>query len=113
MNKIAMQLMNIENDIMNTLDVTTGDDIRENLSNAKQYTDMLYSRLVEIKKPSLKSAQQIFDELEDQNYHLLNQVLSLSGFFGKDKQLKSLRWLQQIDKDQKYYSFNLNFIKFI
>jgi len=113
MNKITIKLMNIEGDIMNVLNVSSGSDIRDNLSIAKQYTDMLYSRLVEIKKPSLKVYQEINDDLEDQNYSVLLQVLSLSGWLGKAKQLKSLQWLQHIDKNGRCETFNLNFIKFI
>lgn len=105
----ASELFKIDNDIMDKLDVSSGGEVRGDLDNAKKYAKAVFDSLD--KKGVTKLSDKIQNKLEDQNYHLLNLVLSLGGYYGEKSQEDSLNFVNKMKSEGKeYYGFPVSAI---
>jgi hypothetical protein len=86
-------LMKIETDIWNKMKLSSGGDIYSDPLKQKIYADAVRAAIKKagIEKDIKDASGQIYSELENENYHLLNNLLSLMGYFGpkQKKEYKS------------------------
>jgi hypothetical protein len=87
------RLMKIETDIWNKMKLNSGGDIYSDSLKQKIYADAVRAAIKKagIEKDIKDASGQIYSELENENYHLLNNLLSLMGYFGpkQKKEYKS------------------------
>jgi hypothetical protein len=87
------RLMKIETDIWNKMKLSSGGDIYSDPLKQKIYADAVKAAIKKagIEKDIKDASGQIYSELENENYHLLNNLLSLMGYFGpkQKKEYKS------------------------
>lgn len=78
------QLMNAEGDVWDEQNWQSGDDIRKNTQTISKFANLLSSKIkaLGVQKGSLSNT--VFDKLEDENYHLLNEFLAVNGYFKND-----------------------------
>jgi hypothetical protein len=101
--KVADKLMDINDYIMAKLRAFSGSDVYGNPPMQKEYFKELKSLL---KSENIESVNpKVHDELEDQNYHLMNQALAYLGVYGKDM-FKT--YMRIYDDSGEYKSYYLN-----
>ena len=78
------QLMNAEGDVWDEQNWQSGDEIRKNTQTISKFANLLSSKIkaLGVQKGSLSNT--VFDKLEDENYHLLNEFLAVNGYFKND-----------------------------
>ena len=85
--KIAKMLMKIDNDAFRKIGMKSGSELYQNPKFQAEYKNMIFTGLQGKEEMIKANAQEIYDKLEDENYHALNNLLSLMGLF--DLELKN------------------------
>jgi hypothetical protein len=87
--KFAEDLQQAESEAYDNLDIRSGGQLYRTPSLQKQYASAMNQAFAELTKKhahlkdiNVENAQTIYDYLEDQNYHSLNNYLALRGVFG-------------------------------
>ncbi len=96
-------LMTEEPKVWDKFGFDSGGEIRESKDKTRKYAEELEKVLSQkgISRGSL--TKNVYDELEDENYHLLNEFLGRNGYFKKDFN-NSLTERYESPKYSKYYS---------
>ena len=87
--KFAEDLQQAESEAYDNLDIRSGGQLYRTPSLQKQYASAMNQAFAELTKKhahlkdiNVENGQTIYDYLEDQNYHSLNNYLALRGIFG-------------------------------
>jgi hypothetical protein len=87
--KFAEDLQQAESEAYDNLDIRSGGQLYRTPSLQKQYASAMNQAFAELTKKhahlkdiNVENGQTIYDMLEDQNYHSLNNYLALRGVFG-------------------------------
>lgn len=87
--KFAEDLQQAESEAYDNLDIRSGGQLYRTPSLQKQYASAMNQAFAELTKKhahlkdiNVENGQTIYDYLEDQNYHSLNNYLALRGVFG-------------------------------
>jgi hypothetical protein len=89
--KIAKMLMKLDSMAWKKLAIKSGSELYANPEKQAEYKNILWTGLQGNKEMIMTNATEVYDALEDQNYHALNNALALMGFFGNDKYGKDLK----------------------
>jgi hypothetical protein len=78
------QLTKAEESVWDEQNWQSGSEIRRNTQTVSKYANLLASKIkaLGVQKGSLPNT--VFDKLEDENYHLLNEFLAVNGYFKND-----------------------------
>ena len=106
------KLMEIESHIWDKLKIRSGSQLYEDSSLQAGYSAALYKELVK-QKVTIKEIKEnkdvIFDELQDQNYHVLNNAFGLLGYYGAAEVKKDVnRWKNYPDSSLDPKAFGRN-----
>jgi hypothetical protein len=80
--ELAEKLMGIESDVLDSLEVNSNTEIKENYATQSEYVFALDKKINTNMFKGFK-ANEIRDILEDENYHTLNNYLGLKGYYGQ------------------------------
>ena len=95
---VADKLMAIDGDVWDELNIKSGSQLYADLKLQEKYKVALNNAIMnDAEKISLPLSQGVFDALEDENYHSLNQHLTLMGMFGAKKKEEWLAFLSKND----------------
>lgn len=80
--KLADKLMNMDYTVFKSLGLRSGGELYSNKMMQKKYTDAMKAAIDKagIADAITKNGQEIYDELEDNNYHSTNAFLVLGGY---------------------------------
>lgn len=87
-NKTINKLYSIDTYAFNKLGAKSGGEIRDNEDMLNRYQAIVISKLGE---PDAQYNREIYDTLEDNNYHLLNETLTKYGYYNCVKTFKLFR----------------------
>jgi hypothetical protein len=88
--KTANILMQKDGIVWNKLSINSGTELYADVELQKKYVAEVTKFASKMKQDISKNADEIYALIEDDNYHSLNNTLSLLGFFGEGK--KSSIW---------------------
>lgn len=95
---VADKLMAIDGDVWDELNIKSGSQLYADLKLQEKYKKALNNAIMDdAEKIPLPLAQGVFDALEGENYHSLNQHLTLMGMFGAKKRTDWLDFLSKND----------------
>jgi hypothetical protein len=80
--EFADKIMGIESDVMDSLKISSGSEIKENDANQKKYIAALDKKFNANMFKGVDT-ESLRDILEDNNYHTLNNYLGLKGYYGE------------------------------
>ncbi len=97
-------VMKFEDKAFDATGAESGGEIREDIDKAKIYAKTVFDQMDKAGITKLTAADR--DELEDKNYHLLNMVLAMGGYFGEAEQKKTIEFSNKMKAEGKeYYAF--------
>jgi hypothetical protein len=88
----AQRIAYAEGDVLGKLEISSGGEIRSDKVKQAEYVKMMLTALnnrIKLYFPyiptdiKVESLQKVFDILQDENSHLLNNFLALAGFYGE------------------------------
>lgn len=82
--RVADKLMIIDSEVSEKMNLESSDPIRDDFATAKKYWNSL-AKAIKAERVPKKLTRKVFDILEEENYHPLNEFLELNGYYGEDK----------------------------
>ncbi len=89
--KAAKMLMKLDDMAWKKLALKSGSELYANPEKQAEYKNILWTGLQGKEEMILAYATEVYDKLEDQNYHALNNALALMGLFGTEKYGRDLK----------------------
>lgn len=99
--KIADQLMKIDAGVQDILKIESGSQLYEDIVLQRGYKRELDEKTKG--KFTIPLPMQVYEIIEDDNYHSLNQYLTLSGAFGEEEKQKKIEYLDSVPAEKKQY----------